>query len=201
ITLYTDIEKICPYANRVLTTLDELKVPFKRVELPLFNKPACLIGSMTASKLYPEDPIKRAQVNAMIVHATEKIIYSRWLKAVGDESKKAEARDDMEAGFEWLNEQLLAHSETGPYFLGETYSVADIAVAPLVGRALYLLKYTLQGDELAIVKKSARLRNFIDAAMARPSFKASFLNDDEYIAFMTQVFGEKFTKDLPKTTV
>ena len=35
-----DIEKICPYANRVLMTLDELKVPFKRVDLSLFNKPA-----------------------------------------------------------------------------------------------------------------------------------------------------------------
>lgn len=76
-------------------------------------------------------------------------------------------------------------SGAGPFFLGEAFSMADVALAPFFHRFKHTLKhyrgYDLLGDD-ASRPQLARLRRWLEACEARPSFEATKLTPEQYIA-------------------
>lgn len=80
-----------------------------------------------------------------------------------------------------MNELLLQESSTGPYFLGEQFSLADIAIAPFVLR-LYAsaTNFIARDFEFEQVKESPRLAEFIKGITSRPSVQETFIGVDTY---------------------
>ncbi len=67
-------------------------------------------------------------------------------------------------------EKVLAAKSAGPFFLGETFSFADVAILPFLDRYRYKLLAFRGVDFLA---NAPRLRGLLAAAEQRESFKAS----------------------------
>ena len=84
---------------------------------------------------------------------------------------EAEKRDaaaaDVDADVAFL-EGALSRQSTGPFFLGEKYSLADIAIVPFLDRFRYTLK---EYQNYEILAKAPRLSAMIEAASQRDSFK------------------------------
>lgn len=78
---------------------------------------------------------------------------------------------------------------SGPYFLGEQYSLADIAIAPFYARVNAFNKLALDGHGFDAVKNSPRLAEFLNGITSRPSFQDSFLGDEKLIEFMKKRFN------------
>lgn len=84
---------------------------------------------------------------------------------------------------------MVQQSPTGPYFLGNEYSIADIAVAPLLARILAFHRLFLNGYEWEAVKKYPRLSEFIKGITERPSFKETYIGDEEFVNSFTAKFN------------
>jgi len=81
------------------------------------------------------------------------------------------------------NKFLEAHSK-GPYFLGDQFSIADIALLPFLERFSVSLKH-YRGFDIFAVPNTDRIKLFYEKASARPSFQktsqpASFYIDIYY---------------------
>lgn len=80
-----------------------------------------------------------------------------------------------------LNQLLLAQHPTGPYFLGEQFSFADIALAPFILRMHVFHTKFWDGYELDAVKVCPRVKSYFDALVNRPSVRETFFGDDAYL--------------------
>ncbi|KAL0086068.1 glutathione S-transferase [Phycomyces blakesleeanus] len=200
----------CPYAQRAAITLNETGAKFEEVYIDLANKPewyhkvnpelkvpAITIDGKTfaeslviielLSDLYPEkrllpsDPFKRASIRFAIEYFATKIS-SPWYKVLfnyGDETKEGFIKE-TEAGFTRLGELLREQSETGPYFLGEEYSLADVAIAPFLGRVLLTFKHWVGDYKHKAIQNDKRLEAFVEGILSRPSFKET-IKSEEYL--------------------
>lgn len=83
--------------------------------------------------------------------------------------------EGKQADFEWnVNnlEKLLVEQSSGPFFLGDTFSLADIALIPFLDRFRHTLYAYANGYDL--FASAPRLKRLLDAAQLRPSvFKTS----------------------------
>jgi glutathione S-transferase len=84
---------------------------------------------------------------------------------------------------------LLQQASSGPYFLGEEYSLADVAIAPFLLR-LYCLGKFVEGEDFEFeqVKANPRLAEFVKGSTSRPSTQETYCGD----AFLVEVFQKKF---------
>ncbi|ORX49881.1 glutathione S-transferase [Hesseltinella vesiculosa] len=213
LTLYN--AKICPYAQRAVITLKEVGAEYEQVEIDLLNKPEWytkdiypegkvplldvdgtripeslviveLVNNLFKAKLFPEDPIKRAQIQVAIELFA---VGSLSFQVLRDGISHEEYIQKAEAALERLNGFLLEQAASGPYFLGEEYSFADIAFAPIVARFLVFNKSFINGYAPAAVQNSTRLNEFFQGILSRPSFKESYIGDEEYAAFVRKRFN------------
>lgn len=88
---------------------------------------------------------------------------------------------------------MVQQSETGPYFLGDKLSLADIAIAPFLLRILAFNKYYLSKYEFDAVKKHARLAEFFKGITTHPTVTESYCGDEVYTEILAKKYG--FTKD------
>ena len=130
------------------------------------------------SDLLPQDALDRAKVRFFLDTVSNKIqpSLSRW--ALGTST--------YEAFFEALDaiQDQLPPVEEGKYIFGDEFTLADIAVAPFLGRTVLIqLKYGFgkfdkeeakRGWELFQGPKYERLRRYIDDITARPSWQSTF---------------------------
>ncbi len=77
-----------------------------------------------------------------------------------------------------VHERALVAKSNGPYFLGETFSFADIALAPFVDRFRYTLP-ALRGVD--VFANAPRLRGLMAAIEQRESFKATAQPKEYYV--------------------
>lgn len=80
-------------------------------------------------------------------------------------------------------------SSTGPYFLGEQFSLADVALAPFILRLHAFLNAVLDNYEFEAVKNSSRLASFIEGLSTRPSAKETYVGDEKYVNILVTRFG------------
>lgn len=83
----------------------------------------------------------------------------------------------------------MEQSSTGPYFLGEQYSLADIAIAPFFGRLDAFNRLALKNDQFEAVKNSPRLAEFFEGILHRPSFKETFVGEDKFSSLLAARFS------------
>lgn len=76
---------------------------------------------------------------------------------------------------------MTQQSATGPYFLGNEFSLADIAIAPFFLRILGFSKVYLKDYQFEAVKTHPRLEEFINGITTRPSVTETYVGDEEYI--------------------
>lgn len=134
--------------------------------------------------LFPEDAAQKAKVRVLVNTFNEKFIGPMYQLLMNkDPALDAEKAETVRAKVEALNELYAAGSESGPWFLGETFSAADINVVPFLARFVHTLGYWRgfdllpEGDE-----KTARLRALLAAAESRPAFTSTFPSAEYFIA-------------------
>lgn len=77
-------------------------------------------------------------------------------------------------------EKVLTAKSAGPFFLGQTFSFADVAILPFLDRFRYTLQELRGVDFLA---NAPRLRGLLAAAEQRESFKQSSQTKDFYVHY------------------
>lgn len=150
--------KTCPYVQRSVITLKRKNAPYTIDYIDLRNPPAWFqeksplgkvpivelengtvlfesavineyVDEVTEGQLMPEDPVLRAQTRAWIQFGSECL-------ADYFQSATAPDKEGHEKHMAALNDKLgrLEEQVEGPFFLGDEFSLADAAVAPLLMR-------------------------------------------------------------------
>jgi glutathione S-transferase len=93
-----------------------------------------------------------------------------------------------------LNGLLLEQSQTGPYFLGDHFSLADIALGPFIARILATASLFEKENSFQFnaIKQNPRLAEFSKGVVSRPSFKDTYLGDQIFIDLINKRFSPKF---------
>ncbi|CAO3664853.1 hypothetical protein G6F70_009203 [Rhizopus microsporus] len=141
--------------------------------------------------LLPKDPLKRAYVRYFIEYYSSKVQseFFKYAFNIKAENAFTDYEKNVSGALDRVNELLVQQSPTGPYFLGNEYSIADIAVAPLLARILAFHRLFLNGYEWEAVKKYPRLSEFIKGITERPSFKETYIGDEEFVNSFTAKFN------------
>lgn len=84
-----------------------------------------------------------------------------------------------------MNRLLVDQSSTGPYFLGEEFSFADIGIASFVIRMLTFNKHCLNGYVFEAVEACPRLKSYFEALISRPSVQETFFGEQEYLHWLS----------------
>ncbi|OBZ69936.1 Glutathione S-transferase omega-1 [Grifola frondosa] len=156
----------CPYVQRTWITLEERGIPYQYVEVNPYKKekhflainPKGLVPAIEykGKALYeslilcefledaypdqsphvlPEDPFERAYVRLWVDHVAKQIVpgFMRTVQAQDPEKQREYLVE--------FNKALLTLAEKvkGPYFLGDRFSLVDVALAPWVVRD-YIIK-------------------------------------------------------------
>ncbi|EAU91255.1 hypothetical protein CC1G_06890 [Coprinopsis cinerea okayama7 len=155
----------CPFVQRTWIALEEKKVPYQYKEVNPYKKepeflainPKGLVPALAYkgralyeslilcefledafpnhTKLLPDDPVEKAHARIWIDHLSKTYVPAshRLLQAQTPEKVK-EGRDEVVDSLRKFSEQI-----RGPFFLGETFSLVDVAVAPWIARD-YILR-------------------------------------------------------------
>jgi glutathione S-transferase len=91
--------------------------------------------------------------------------------------------------FKQFNELLLQESSSGPYFLGDQYSLADIAITPFALRLYASVRFISDDFEFEQVEANPRLAEFFKGIMSRPSAQETYCGDKVFIEGLQQMFG------------
>ncbi|KAI7894971.1 thioredoxin-like protein [Mucor mucedo] len=143
------------------------------------------------AKLLPKEAIKRAHVRFGIEYFASKITagFNKYAFNYKGEGAREAYEVDVNAALVRFNEILTQQSATGPYFLGEEFSLADIAVAPFVLRLYAFNKLILKGYEFEAVKSHSRLAEFIKGVTSRASVQETYAGDEKFVDVLVQRFG------------
>lgn len=130
------------------------------------------------SDLLPKDALGRARVRSFLDAVNNKIQPNlvRWALGSGSHDAFFEALDAIQ--------EQLPPIEEGKYLFGNKFTLADIAVAPFLGRTLLIQlrngigkfdeQEALRGWERFQGPKYERLRQYISDITARPSWQSTF---------------------------
>ncbi|KIJ15137.1 maleylacetoacetate isomerase [Paxillus involutus ATCC 200175] len=130
--------------------------------------------------LLPQDPVLRAKTRFFI-----EVVSSKFGPAHGKFVIRGEGYQDLLAGVEAVQEIL---PDSGKYAIGDQYTIADIALTPIVARTKLASENELgrfeAGQGGAFLKaldspKYAKFNAYVGRLFERQSFKATF--DKEYV--------------------
>lgn len=193
VTLYWN--KLCPFVQRSWITLIEKNVAFELVYVPLSGgtpdwykeiNPRATVPTLKhgdniifesnliaqyvddtfdpKQSLFPGSAYDRHRVRFFLEQIGEFVGAAYGLLFdLKSEGKNAE----LEANLKNLEKLLAEQSPNGPFFLGETFSLADIALVPFLDRHRHLLFAFADGYN--IFANAPRLKVLLDAAVLRPS--------------------------------
>jgi len=190
-----DVLGDCPFSQRVLLTLEEKKVDYKKLLIDVSNKPQRFLevnpeGKVPVAKFddkwvsdsdvivgileekYPEPslaaPSDVASVGAKIFSSFVQFLKS---KDPNDGTKEA-LREELKA----LDEHLKAHV---PFVAGDKISAVDLSLAP----KLYHLEVALgYFKEWKVRKEFADVGKYMEALFSRDSFKKTKAEEKYVIA-------------------
>lgn len=139
-------------------------------------------GGSGKPELIPTEPEREAAVRFFIswVGGLDMVGVGMRLLFEKDRHRAAELTQQLIEILRLLNARLIAQSATGPFFLGEQLTVADIHVAPFLDRWEATLAYWRNFEVLADPELT-RLREMMRACRVRPAFQATSQTSDYYI--------------------
>eukprot|EP00540_Astrosyne_radiata_P023002 CAMPEP_0116833474 /NCGR_PEP_ID=MMETSP0418-20121206/6457_1 /TAXON_ID=1158023 /ORGANISM="Astrosyne radiata, Strain 13vi08-1A" /LENGTH=287 /DNA_ID=CAMNT_0004462929 /DNA_START=725 /DNA_END=1588 /DNA_ORIENTATION=+ len=149
-------------------------------------------------KLVPEDPYQRSMVQIWSTHCTERIQKAYYRALMAQDPQQRE--EWMQT---WIQEcKALANAmvqDGGPYFLGDSFSIVDVALAPFWQRMIWVgghyMGLEFPKDEPAF----DRLRRWWEATSTRPSVAATMVCKERLIASYTDYSKNVATSDFAKT--
>jgi glutathione S-transferase len=128
----------------------------------------------TKDHLMPSGPLTRARVRRFIDRFTSSIIVHLNPIYIRDEVSRIPT---LLEGIRHIQDSL---PQSGPFFLEDHFSVADIAVAPFIGRMYTLAKAGLIPDVFNTITGDVTYKRFDDYAQAlfrRPSFQSTYVDE------------------------
>ncbi|MBX2798552.1 MAG: glutathione S-transferase family protein [Myxococcales bacterium] len=151
------------------------KVPVLEVgDTPLFESAVILEyldETAQHGQLLPADPIERAQQRMWIAYISN-IMSTGWrLQAAKDEETARALTAEVRGHLQELAKNL---SGDGPYWGGQTFTMVDAAIAPILQR--FTWAEALE-PSLGLFDGLSRIRAWTDALLARPSTTASIVPD------------------------
>jgi glutathione S-transferase len=198
-TPYTLISHaLCPYVQRAVITLAEKRVPFRRIDIDLSDKPdwfraisplgrvpVLRIGDdialfesaviveyleeVTDRPMHPADPLERARHRAWIEMASATLDAIAGFYAAPD----AEAFETRRRALADRLARLEAGLEAQPYFSGDAFRLVDAAWAPVFR---YLDTFETIG-EFGLLDRCPRVAAYRSALAARPSVRDAVAPD------------------------
>lgn len=217
----------CPFVQRIWIALEEKKVPYQYHEINPYKKeesflkinprglvPAFIVGNGTplyesivlmeyledafpqSIPLLPEDPIDRARVRMWVDHISKKIVpgFFRLMQAQ-EENNQNESRKDLEKAIYQFAEQL-----KGPYFTGEQFGMADIALVPFIQRQYFVLQ---KHRALSIPKDSEvwqKWHRWVEAVLAQESVQNTMSDPEHYAPILERYLNNTAESDMAKAT-
>ncbi|OMJ10083.1 Glutathione S-transferase omega-1 [Smittium culicis] len=202
-TLYSS--RICPFAQRAVIAMSEAGIDYEDVFVDLFDKPdwysqihpqglvpaVRLPGgkALTESqfivyyaadnneKLYPKTPVERYDTRQLMDYIDKKVMPNYYKIMIGPVEDVVAVREDMQSRIRELNEKLLEINPDGIYVHGDSLTIADIYLLPLIQRYyLGVRKHSLPAlDETGL----ERFVKWKKTLFELPSFKKSFDSEDD----------------------
>lgn len=153
------------------------KVPVLKVDdTPVFESAVILeyLDETTdQGRLLPSDPLARAQQRMWISYISN-IMSKAWqLQAAGEEEKVRVLAGEIRGHFEELAKNL---PENGSFWGGETYTMVDAAIAPILQRLTWAEKLE---PTLGLFEGMEKFSSWRDSLLARPSTTTSIVSDLE----------------------
>jgi glutathione S-transferase len=161
----------------------------------------------SAPSLYPTDKYQKARMKIWIDHITSRIIpaFHRFLQHAKDSPYSLnDARTEFLGHLKtWIKEA----DPTGPYFMGEGFSMADIALAPWAVR-LWVFDHFKEGG-LGMPEKGKggeeegvweRWRVWIKAVEARKSIQKTMSEREHYLPIYARYAEDRAQSELAKAT-
>lgn len=147
---------LCPYVQRSVIVLSEKRIPYRRTDIDLANKPkwfqemsplgkvpVLVVGEqqslfesaviceyldeVTPGSLHPEDPLERADHRAWIEFGSGLLSGIAQLYNAPTQEAFDASRETLRARFGQLETRL----GSGPYFSGENFQIIDAVYAPI----------------------------------------------------------------------
>mmetsp|Transcript_2403 Transcript_2403/g.5566 ORF Transcript_2403/g.5566 Transcript_2403/m.5566 type:complete len:276 (+) Transcript_2403:130-957(+) len=127
--------------------------------------------------LLPTTPYLRAKVRLWTRHVDAHIVpHFELLLSAQDSQQRCQARTELLQGLADF-EAAMAPEAEGPFFLGDDFSMADVALAPWWQRMCTVLRAYRKFDPSAC----PRLQAWFEAVEARPSFQRTVVDPERLI--------------------
>lgn len=163
-----------------------LAVPVGEKGKPLYESTIIceyLDEAFEGGRLLPEDAYERARARLWIDHVCTRIIpaFYKLLQHTPDKAYSIDqAREEFHSHIRALTKEM---DSSGPWFLGKTFSLVDIMLAPWAKRLWLIDHYKYggvgipeDGDEVW-----GRWREWFEAVVERPSVTETWSDDDQYV--------------------
>ncbi|KAF8891850.1 glutathione-S-transferase [Infundibulicybe gibba] len=177
----------CPYVQRSWIALEERGIPYQYKEVNPYKKekhfldinPKGLVPAVDQKpNLLPSDPAARATARIWVDHISKTFIpsFQRLLQAQEAEKQAAALADTINSL------KKLMGAIKGPFFLGEEFSLVDVAIAPWIMRDYVIqehrgfkrsavgdawVKYAAQVEKRDSVVKTQSERQHLDTIYGR----------------------------------
>ncbi|KAJ3078837.1 Glutathione S-transferase protein [Quaeritorhiza haematococci] len=118
------------------------------------------------TSLLPSDPLKKAEIRLFVSRFGDTVIpeFYKLLKAQTDEDQR-ESTERLNKAFAEMDALLTKSNATGPFFLGPTFTFAEIATLPWIARLSALEHYR----SYQIPSDLKRLQQWVQAGLVRES--------------------------------
>ena len=136
--------------------------------------------SFPEPRLTPETAAGRAAMRIWIAHDDVKFVPATYkvLLARDDPERQKLYRDTILDAFAFMEREALASRTSGPWWLGEQLTLADLAIYPHMERLAVLEEYR----GITLPPACGRLREWLAAMQERPSVRATRKDDAYHIA-------------------
>lgn len=147
---------LCPYVQRSVIVLQEKRIPYRRTDIDLANKPEWFqeisplgkvpvlvtgqkqslfesaviceyLNDVTPGSLHPEDALERAEHRAWIEFGSGLLNHIAQLYNAPTEESYDSTRHTLQTRFQQLETRL----GSGPYFSGERFRIIDAVYGPI----------------------------------------------------------------------
>mmetsp|Transcript_18792 Transcript_18792/g.52365 ORF Transcript_18792/g.52365 Transcript_18792/m.52365 type:complete len:197 (+) Transcript_18792:495-1085(+) len=145
--------------------------------------------------LLPKEPLLRAKARVVAAHCNDRVIphYYKMLMQESAEGQE-EAKDNL---LEGLRQLLPLIDPTGPFFVGGSFGLADISIAPWWERLLSVSK-AYRGFEVPDTEEFARLHKWYAACLEVQAFKRTIVDQEKLVANYSGYANNSATSDAAK---